>query len=100
LNATSSTGSEGSNEQLDLLSLQEEGSLASVRHIVEEMRSKGDQLQVDAVCDALKSLGALAIPGLVGIGGTVFDLNGTRFQIRPTLGPRGAVEICFLCKSP
>ena len=100
MNATSRTGSEGPDEPLDLLSLQEEGSLASVRHIVEEIRSKGDQLRVDAVAGALGSLGALAIPGLGGISDAVFDLNGTRFQIRPTPAPRDAVEICFLRKTP
>lgn len=100
MNATSKTGSEGSDEPLDLLSLQEESSLTSVRHIVEEMRSKGDQPRVDAVSGALRSLGALAIPGLGGVGDAVFDLNGTRLQVRFTPESRDAVEIRFLCKTP
>jgi hypothetical protein len=88
-------GATTSVEEVGFLTAAEECVLVSLRGLVEGIRARGQEIELDIVEADLVSAGAAPIDEAGMAGSRAFRLGGARFMLRKTCGVRCGVEISF-----
>jgi len=84
----------------EVLSVNEEDALATLREIIRRVRSCGPEPGVEALGDEVVRLGGRRDPCAGDSPGPVLRLGGARFSLRRARGGAVGIEVVFLPADP
>ncbi len=84
----------------EVLSVNEEDALATLREIIRRVRSCGLEPGVEALGDEVVRLGGLRDTGAGDSSAPVLRLGGVRFSLRRARGGSVGIEVVFLTADP
>jgi hypothetical protein len=83
-------------EPIDVLTLDEESALKSIREIVGVIRANGLAVLVEDIEGAFVSIGGTVSTEKDEAGSKIYGLRGARFSLSADTGSGGAIQLSFL----